>query len=271
MKDKKTMAIMFLISFVFGIWGCCTFLTANQENIKIEKMEKYLKTVTIGPNWRSVGARTEAYIVNLNDGKIKRGGFLKFTNRSRPHNLPDSYKYAIAAYELNKLLDLNIVPPIVEREIEDRKASLQILIKNALTEDMRQVKKTEAPDHKSFSNTLKDVNVFDNLTYSSSLCEYKGQLSDILIEHKKDWKVWRIDLSQAFGPYSELIPNCEITRCSRKLYQNLLKLDDKIINSKLSKYINKEEMKALLKRKKIIIETIKKLIKEKGEEAVLFF
>ncbi len=271
MKDKKAMVIMFLISFVFGIWGCCTFLTANQENIKMEKMEKYLKTVTIGPDWRSVGARTEAYIVNLDDGKIKRGGFLKFTNRTRPHNLPDSYKYAIAAYELDKLLDLNLVPPVVEREIEDRKASLQILIKNALTEDMRQVKKIEAPDHKSFSNTLKDVNVFDNLTYSSSLCQHKGQLSDILIEHKKDWKVWRIDFSQAFGPYSELIPNCEITRCSRKLYQNLLKLDDKIINSKLKKYINKAEMKALLKRKKIIIESIKQLIKEKGEEAVLFF
>ncbi|MCK4644933.1 MAG: hypothetical protein KAU46_01655 [Candidatus Aminicenantes bacterium] len=270
MKDKKAMVIMFLISFAFGIWGYSTFLTANQESIKMEEMEKYLKTATISPDWISVGARTEAYFVNLDDGKIKKGGFLKFTNRTRPHNLPDSYKYAIAAYELDKLLDLNLVPPIVEREIDDRKASLQILIKNTLGEDVRQVKKIEAPDHKSFSNTLKDVNVFDNLTYSSSLCQHNGQLSDILIEHKKDWKVWRIDLSQAFGPYSELILDCKITRCSRKLYQNLLKLDDKIISSKLKKYINKAEMKALLKRKKIIIDTIKQLIKEKGEEAVLF-
>lgn len=270
MKDKKTMTIMFLVSFVFGIWSNCTFLTADQENIKMEKMEKYLKTATIGSDWKSVGARTEAYIVNLDDGKIKRGGFLKFTNRTRPHNLPDSYKYAIAAYELDKLLDLNLVPSIVEREIDDRKASLQILIENPLGEDVRQIKKIEAPDPKSFSNTLNDVNVFDNLTFSSSLYEHKGQLSDILIEHKKDWKVWRIDFSQAFGPYSELIPDCEITCCSRKLYQNLLKLDDKMINSKLKKYISKAEMKALLKRKKIIIDTIKKLIKEKGEEAVLF-
>jgi hypothetical protein len=270
MKDKKASTIIFFISFAFGIWSNCTFLTANQDNIKMEKIEKYLKTATIGPDWKSVRARTEAYFVNLDDGKLKQGGFLKFTNRTRPHNLPDSYKYAIAAYELDKLLDLNLVPPIVEREIDDRKASLQILIENTLGEDERQIEKIEAPDPKSFFNTLKDVNVFDYLTHSSSLCEYKGQLSDILIEHKKDWKIWRIDFSQAFDSYSELIQNCEITRCSRKLFQNLLKLDDKMINSKLKKYINKGEMKSLLKRKKIIIEKIKQLIKEKGEEAVLF-
>ena len=270
MKDKKAMAIMLFAGFVFGIWGNCLFSTANQENLKMEKIEEYLKTATIDPNWRPVGGRTESYFVSLDDGKIERGGFLKFTNRPRPDILPDSYKYAIAAYELDKLLDLNFVPPIVEREIEGRKASLQVLIRNTFGEDVRRIKKIEPPDPKSFSNTLKDLNVFDNLAYSSSLCEHRGQLSDVLIEHRKDWKVWRIDFSQAFGPDPELIPGCKITHCSRKLFQNLLKLDDKKITSKLKEYINKAEMEALLKRKKIIIDTIKQLIKEKGEEAVLF-
>ena len=44
----------------------------------------------------------------------------------------------------------------------------------------------------------------------------------------------------------------------------------KTIKSKLKKYLSKEEIKALLKRKELIIKRIKQLIKEKGEEAVLF-
>jgi hypothetical protein len=38
----------------------------------------------------------------------------------------------------------------------------------------------------------------------------------------------------------------------------------------VKKYLNKEEIKAVLKRKKLIIEKIEALIKEKGEEKVLF-
>jgi len=59
-------------------------------------------------------------------------------------------------------------------------------------------------------------------------------------------------------------------RCSKKLYQNLLKLDDKVLKAKLKHYLNEEEITALLKRKQIIIEEIKQLIDEKGEESVLF-
>ncbi|MCK4556838.1 MAG: hypothetical protein KAU47_04925, partial [Candidatus Aminicenantes bacterium] len=81
---------------------------------------------------------------------------------------------------------------------------------------------------------------------------------------------WRVDFSEAFEPSPELIEGCKITLCSRKLYQNLQQIEDKKIKSKLKKYLNEDEIEALLKRKKLIIETLQKLIEEKGEAAVLF-
>ena len=90
-------------------------------------------------------------------------------------------------------------------------------------------------------------------------------MDDILIMDKEDWKVWRVDFSEAFALSPELIPGCEITGCSKKLCQNLIKLEDKLIKTKLKHYLNDEEMSMLLKRKKLIIEKIKKLIAEKGE------
>ena len=271
MKIKTILAILFLICFTYGIWGLCKSLTANQENTKQKDLEEYLKTAKIGTDKQQAGRRTEAWVVNLDDGKIKRRGFFKVTDRHRPHHLPDCYKYLIAAYELDKLLDLNLVPPVVEREIEGRKGSLQIVIEGSLREAERRRRNIKPPDPKSFENTMEELNVFENLIYSSALCEVGGDdLSDILIMHREDWKVWRVDISQAFAPSPQLIPGCEITGCSKKLYQHLIKLEDKVIKAKLKQYLNDEEMSMLLKRKKLIIEKIKKLIAEKGEESVLF-
>ena len=268
MKNKKTLAII-IFAFLFSwTWFQSQSQAVTQENVKQKELENYLRTANIVSK-RRAGGRGENWIINLNDGKASRNGFFKLLNQNRPAIITDSYKYGIAAYELDKLLDLNLVPPVVEREIEGRKGSLQIFIGGALLESERRIKNIEPPDPEKFKNTLEDLSVFENLTYSPSFCGER-ELDDILIMDKKDWKVWRVDFSEAFAPSPELIPGCEITRCSKKLCQNLMKLEDKAIKAKLKHYLNDEEMSMLLKRKKLIIEKIKKLIAEKGEESVLF-
>ncbi len=271
MKIKTTIIILLNICFVLAIWSYSKSFTTDPENIIQKEMEEFLKTARIIPDKKGVGGRTESWTVTLYDGKTKMRGFAKFTDRQRPYTLPDSYKYGIATYELNKLLDLNLVPPIVEREIRGRKASLMPLLVGVISERSRRRQNIEPPDLESFQNTMDELKVFENLIYSSALCEEGGDdLKDLLIAVQRDWKVWRVDLSQAFAPIPELIQYCEFTRCSKKLFRNLLKLDDKVVKVKLKNYLNDEEMSALLERKKLIIEKIKQLIKEKGEEVVLF-
>lgn len=273
MKTRTILVILALTCFIYGSWDHCHSSSTDTDDNKQIDLEKYLKKAAIGPERIPIGNRTDLYLVDLDDGKIKRKGVLRFTDKPRPQYLPaDSYKYTIAAYELDKLLELNVVPPILERQDSGKKASLQIGVESSsLDERTRQLKKMEPPDPETFHNTLDDLYVFENLVYCSALCEYGGDnLNDILIENEKDWKVWRIDLTQAFAPYPELISNREITRCSKKLYQNLLGLEDKLIKSKVKKYLNKDEIDAVLERKKLIIEKIEGLIKEKGEEKVLF-
>ncbi len=269
MKNKIALATMFFLCFFFGYWCFSFSQTTSEIGMKQKEIEDYLIKAQFCPGKQRVGRRTEAWLLCLTDGKVERRGFFRVTNRTRPHSLPDSYKYDLAAYELNKLLDLNIVPPTVEREVEGRKGSLSLLIEKAITEEARRNNNIEPPDSKSFKDSLEELTVFENLTYSDSYCA-EGDLPDILIMRKEDWKIWRVDFSEAFAPFPELIPECRITRCSKKLYQNLQNLDDETIKTKLSLYLNDEEIGALLERKKIIIEKIKKLIEEKGEEAVLF-
>lgn len=178
--------------------------------------------------------------------------------------MADSYKYDIAAYELTKLLGVEMIPPVVERETGGRKGTLQVYVENCIREKDRRRKKLEPPNPKAFSNALEEVKVLENLTYDEC------QDADDLYIHRDDWRVCRVDFSEAFAPIPELLPGCDITACSRKFYEGLLKLDEETVKSALSKYLSDEEIGALLIRKSLLIEKIKALICEKGEDAVLF-
>ena len=267
MKIEKNSKLGFIACILISITALSSFPFADQKSFNQKETEQYLKRARIESDWKPSGTRGDSYFVNLDDGGIKKRGFLKFTNNLRPKEPTDSYIYGLAAYELDKLLGLNIYPPVVERTVNGRKASLQILINRYLDEDERRLKDIIPPDPEKFFNALEEIKIFEYLVYDTALC-LQTDPQDVLITD--EWKVWRVDLSEAFRPSPELIKGCEITRCSRKLYQNMQQIEDKKIRSKLKKYLNKDEMNALLKRKEMIIETLQKLIKEKGEEAVLF-
>jgi len=119
------------------------------------------------------------------------------------------------------------------------------------------------PDQGEFEHALQEVSVLENLTY----CVRDEK--DILI-HEKTWYVCRVDFSEAFAPEMDLIPGSEITRCSRNLYKGLLDLSSDDVHSKLSIHLNDDEISALMKRRDLILEKLNGLIKEKGEDEVLF-
>ena len=153
---------------------------------------------------------------------------------------------------------------MTEREIEGTKGALQNRVENCFGLDEQQRKKIPPPDSQAFANALDEINIFENLVNKE-----RDELDDILIQ-EESWKIFRVDFSQAFDPSPALIPGQEIMRCSKALFENLQELSDDMIKTMLKAYLNTEEMSALLIRKALIIKTLKKLIAEKGEAAVLF-
>jgi len=231
----------------------------------MESLEKTLREAKIDKIVKEkLGGRTGPWLITLDAGGVKLLAVFRHVDRQRPYPTPDSYKYDIAAYELTKLLGIELIPPVVEREIEGRPGSLQIYLENCIREKDRKRKKLQPPDPPAFSNAVAEVRIFENLT--SDEC----QDTDDLYVHKEDWRVCRVDFSEAFALSPELLPGCEITVCSRKLYDGLLKLDEETMTSRLSRYLSEQEIGALQARKNLIVEKIKALIGEKGEDAVLF-
>jgi hypothetical protein len=229
-----------------------------------EEIEKFLSRSTPQVVVPGAAGRTDPWRVRLESGGITRWAQFKYINRPRPEPIPDSFKYELAAYELNKYLGLSFVPPTVERTINDTAGSLQAFLENVIRESDIKRANFQPADPEAFDRAMADLKVFENLVYDS--CENER---DTLIQ-KDTGKIYRVDFSEAFAAQNGTIPGCEILRCSRRLYQRLQEWDQDKVRTLLAPYLNEEETRALHARQDSIIQMIKKQIEERGESAVLF-
>jgi hypothetical protein len=263
---KKAMRLRLLIP---ALLACISVLyvrsrPAAEEKDRMASLEKALRECRVVSVKKDEPGRTSPWSITFAEGCAVKRALFRYVDRPRPQPMADSYKYDIAAYELTKLLEVDMIPPVVEREIEGRKGTLQVFLENCIREKDRKRKKLEPPNPTTFSNSLEEVKVLENLTYDEC------QDADDLYIHRDDWRVCRVDFSEAFAPVPELLPGCNITVCSRRFYEGLLKLDEGTVKSALERYLSIEEIGALLIRKGLLIEKIKALICDKGEDAVLF-
>lgn len=253
-----------ILAMVCGL-GWAAGIFGDEDRQEQERMENFLRKARVtGVSKGQAAGRTAPWIVNLENGRLKGQAIFKYVHRPRPAMIPDSYTYELAAYELSKLLELEIIPPVVFRQLDGRRGSLQVGLTGIMTESQRRRKGLAPPDDEAFARALAEVVVFENLVYDQCLDE-----DDILI-NKTTWQVWRIDFSESFAPVPELLSGCSLTRCSRELFERLSGLDPGLVTAKLRPYLSETEIEALFKRKELILEAIKKLIEERGEEAVLF-
>jgi hypothetical protein len=58
-------------------------------------------------------------------GGLAAGANIKVLPPGRREGFFESYKSEIAAYKLDRMLDLNMVPPTVERRFDNKEASAQ--------------------------------------------------------------------------------------------------------------------------------------------------
>jgi hypothetical protein len=235
------------------------------EDAQQKALEDFLKSAKITSVDKNVEpGRGAAWRISLRDATGSRRGFFKYVNVRRPQVSPISYKYELAAYALSKLLRVPVVPPVVEREVEGRKGSLQIFMDNCISEaERRKAGRAAAFDPRALQDALDELAVLETLM----CCE--RDINDILI-HKNDGRVCRIDFSEAFDPSPELPASAAVARCSRRLYAGLRDLVPVDAGTVLKPYLNDAEITGLLTRRARILETLNARIAAEGEAAVLF-
>ena len=177
----------------------------------------------------------------------------------------DWHGYDEAAYLLDRLLGLDRVPPTVPREIAGDKGTIRIWLEGTVTELERSHDlHVEPPDIHRWNQQRLMMQIFDDLVANRD-----SNLGNLLID--PNWHAWFIDCTRCFGTTRAMYyPLAHIDFCERGLWDGLSSLDPEAVRQRLSPYLGKAEITALVARHATIVRHFRKLIDERGEDAVLF-
>lgn len=170
----------------------------------------------------------------------------------------DSYKHEIAAYELDKLLGLGLVPVAVERKIDGRRGSVQVWVER---QSRRFVHGQPPPDRRRADDDVHVVRLFDYLAFNSD-----RHFRNLLFG--EDWRPILIDHSLAFQVLK--VPSRPLHRFPRGPVERLRGLDRRRMKKALGRYLAKDQLRALEQRRRKVLELVAAAIAQHPGEEVLF-
>ena len=197
---------------------------------------------------------------NIDERKF---GVFTFPDGSSEVNFQDSWQTEVAAYRLDLMIGLGMVPATVERKFNGSDGSVQWFVESMMPESKRIENHVPPPDVEAWNRqTLKAI-LFDEL-----IANVDRHMDNLLIT--KDWEIRLIDHSRTFRTRQTLSHPEKLTRFSRSLLDAIRKLDQKSVKQKTGRYLDSTQIDRLLKRRDLIVKLADKLVKEKGEAAVLY-
>jgi hypothetical protein len=189
----------------------------------------------------------------------------RFADGTVELHFSDSWEYEIAAWELDKLLGTGLVPPAVKRQIGRNVGALSLWVDGAITEVERlEVTKERAPDTQAWNRQVQTVRLFWQLIYDTDYRNAKNLLVT------PEWKVYKIDASRAFRTRSDLLEDVALERFSRRVLAALAELDRETLEARLGRWLDRQQIEALWKRRALILELAERRTSELGEDATLF-
>jgi hypothetical protein len=178
-------------------------------------------------------------------------------------NFQDSWQTEIAAYHVDRIIGLGLVPATVERHIGGRVGSLQWFVESMMPEAERVEKKIPPPDHEAWARLMQKVSLFDQL-----IANVDRHLNNLLVT--KDFDVRLIDHSRSFRINRTPDKPDSLQRFSQSLLDGIKRLEKKDLKKRAGKYLLDEQIDRLLQRRDAILALAKKRIAEKGEAAVIY-
>ena len=229
---------------------------AAQQSITAEQQEAFLKTAKIVRTRDAGKGVTGTLRVTLSDGTLTHDASVQTvdvamnefrSNRGTELNFKDSWRYNIAAYRLNQVLQLGRIPASVERLHRGKPGSFTWWVDEVLMDEGQRLKtKANSPDALAWNQQMWHIRLFDQLIQNVD-----RNLGNLIID--KSWAVWMIDHSRAFRLSSKLSSPKNLTRVERGALERLRALDAETLGTAVGEYLTSFEKRALLQRRDEIV------------------
>lgn len=176
----------------------------------------------------------------------RRGGF------------SESYKAEIAAYQLDRLITLGMVPPVVERTIDGKVGAAVLWIEH--TSPWNKDQPPHGPEPR-WSRQISRMKLFDLLI--ANIDRNQGNLL-----YDADWHLFLIDHSRAFTTRTSFDGIAPLGRVDRALWTRIDALTATELERALGASLTADERAALLTRRDRLRRIVGDLVKAKGDAAV---
>jgi hypothetical protein len=201
---------------------------------------------------------------HFKSGGLAAGAAVKPIPPGRRDGFFESYKSEIAAYKLDRMLDLNMVPPTVERRYEGRFASAQLWVENVvMLSDVRK-RGLKDPNPARWNQNLHRAMVFDNLV--GNIDPNEGNwLFDPL------WNFFKIDCSRCFTDSAKMPHDVKkvIRRIDRPFFERLKALNRDAVRKEIGDLLTENNaLPAVFRRRDSIVRDFEDLAKQSSDAQV---
>ena len=213
---------------------------------------------------------TLPYRLTLREGGMEHDAVWKNPS-GRMGGFVEGWKYEIAAYNLDKHLELNMVPPTAERRYRNNLGSIQLWIPHWISGREKQDDKISVPGPKlvNWNRMTYLQRAFDNLIGNED-----RHLGNILIT--EDWRMLLIDHSRSFRATKKYTKKLQydskkpMKRLPRAFVEKIKNLDEATLRSVVGDTLTDKEIEAVMARQQLMVVEFDRLLKEEGEDAFLY-
>ena len=167
-------------------------------------------------------------------------------------NFEDTWRFNVAAYRVDRLIGLQMVPVTVSRKWKSAPAAFTWWIDDVMMDEGKRLKdKLQPPDSGLWNEQMQMVRVFDQLIYNVD-----RNMGNLLIG--KTWRVWAIDHTRAFRTQNTLKAPANVTRCDRQVIEGLKQLNKDGLKKSIGEFVTGYQIDGLLARRDKIVEILEK-------------
>jgi hypothetical protein len=278
-KEGRMKARRDAVLVAAALLACAAAVVSAQEQepsglpLHGEEAEQFLRTAEVVKRKALGKGVTRSDQLTLSDGTRThkavwktinefRRGLTSFQGAGVMMDYEDSYRFEIAAYELDKLLAFDLVPPTVERTIKGRKGALQLWIEGAQSEGDRKKLKISPPDIDAWNVQIHRLRLMHQLTFNWDAQNIENTLFD------RSFRVYAVDFSRSFAGYYQVRREQLLERFSRRDVEAIKCLDEPKLKTAIGPWVSAPQIRAVLKRRDQILDIVAQRVAQKGEAAV---
>ena len=222
---------------------------------KAAEIEEFMRTAAIAKTTPlSIGVTKSERAFFAPGGPVESAAW-KILRPGRRNGYFESYKSEIAAYELDKLLELGMVPPKVERRVDNQVGVAIMWVAPATSfKDSGGMPKAPSNHQARFNAQLTRAKMFHNL-----IGDIDPNLGNWLVD--PGWNLILIDHSRALTTTKSLVH--KMLGKDDALWARAMALTEESLTASVGQWLGRDEIRALLERRAKMQEEFDKLARSR--------